>query len=84
MMGDSDTPAFIEFHCLSTKQKFKKENPEIIKTSHGRHFYVAESPYATHSKKTGLPLGKMYRAVGKANLPQVAREEASGSGVGPV
>jgi hypothetical protein len=64
-----ETGDLITFHCLSTKQKFQVENPEMVKTSHGRYFYVAPSPYATHSKKTGNKLGSMYRAVPKAKLP---------------
>ena len=58
----------VQFHCLSTKQKFEVEDPAIVKTTHGRYFYVAPSPYATHSKKTGKELGNMYRAVPKAQL----------------
>ena len=65
----------ITFHCLSTKQRFEVANPEIVKTSHGRYFYVAASPYATTSKKTGLPLGNMYRAVPKSVLASLNMDE---------
>lgn len=58
----------VQFHCLSTKQRFEVDNPAIVKTKHGRYFYVAPSPYATHSKKTGKELGNMYRAVPKQQL----------------
>ena len=62
----------ILFHCLSTKQKFHVKDPEMVKTSHGRWFYVAPSPYATHSAKTGNALGQMYRAVPKSRLQEMA------------
>ena len=67
----------ILFHCLSTKQKFTVQNPEMIKTSHGRWFYVAPSPYATHSAKTGNALGQMYRAVPKWRLQEMAANQPS-------
>ena len=52
------------------------EDPAIIQTSHGRYFYVAPSPYATHSAKTGKKLGNMYRAVPKAALQQFTAAQA--------
>jgi hypothetical protein len=68
--NDADK-SLITFHCLSTKQKFQTANPEVVKTSHGRYFYVAPSPYAETSKKTGKPLGNMYRAVPKWKLEEL-------------
>jgi len=49
----------------------------MIKTSHGRWFYVAPSPYATHSAKTGNALGQMYRAVPKWRLQEMAANQPS-------
>jgi hypothetical protein len=66
----------VEFHCLSTKQKFRTDNPQIVKTTHGRYFYVAASPFRTHSVKTGKELGKMYRAVPKHHLEYINSQKS--------
>ena len=65
------TPSGVKFRCLSTRRDLFVENPPMIShdTKHGvRHKYVADSPYATHSRRTGAVLKPMYCTVPKAHL----------------
>ena len=48
---------------------FTASDPEHVTTANGRHFYVAQSPYATKSKK-GDPCKPSYSAMPKAYLQQ--------------
>ena len=66
-----ETPTGVKFRCLSTRKDFFVEQPAMIshQTKHGvRHKYVADSPYATHSRRTGNQLKPMYCTVPKAHL----------------
>jgi hypothetical protein len=87
-MSSAFEPGDVQFHCLSTKQKYSVKNPAMVETAHGRKFYVSETPYATHSKKNPeKKLGMMHRAVPKAHLlamaPPAAEVEPAGAGAGP-
>ena len=64
----SETPP-VQFRCMYTKQMFTASDPEHVTTANGRHFYVAQSPYATKSKK-GDPCKPSYSAMPKAHLQQ--------------
>lgn len=35
----------VSFTCMTTKQKFEVENPEVIVMSNGRYAYKAECPW---------------------------------------
>ena len=57
----------VQFRCMYTKQMFTASDPEHVTTANGRHFYVAQSPYATKSKK-GNDCKPSYSAMPKAHL----------------
>ena len=59
----------VQFRCMYTKQMFTAANPEHVTTANGRHFYVAQSPYATKSKN-GNAAKPSYSAMPKAHLQQ--------------
>ena len=59
----------VQFRCMYTKQMFTASDPQHVTTANGRHFYVAQSPYATKSKK-GDPCKPSYSAMPKAHLQQ--------------
>ena len=63
----------VKFRCLSSKKDFyiDKDTCPMVKTAtrYGdRWKYVSESPYATHSVRTGNKLGPMYCTVPKQDL----------------